>query len=41
MLEIFSDSTCLYFFSALLQANAAILSIVGVYFIYRVQSVQG
>ena len=33
----FSDSTGLYFYSALLQANAAILSIMGVFYIFRIQ----
>lgn len=36
----FSDSTGLYFYSALVQANAAILSIVGVFIIFRLQSLQ-
>lgn len=34
----FSDSTGLYFFSALLQANAAILAIVGIFVIFKIQS---
>jgi len=36
----FSESTLLYFFSALLQANAAILSIVGVFLVFRLQSLR-
>ena len=36
----FSENTGLYFFSALLQANAAILAIVGVFMIFRLQSYQ-
>ncbi|MCI0691130.1 hypothetical protein L0337_03880 [candidate division KSB1 bacterium] len=36
----FSDSTGLYFYSALVQANAAILSIVGVFTIFKIQSIQ-
>lgn len=39
-LKFFSDSSSLYFYSALLQANAAILSIVGVFIIFRIQSYQ-
>lgn len=38
--NLFSDNTGLYFYSALLQANAAILSIVGVFYIFRIQSNQ-
>ena len=38
--KFFSDNTGLYFFSAILQANAAILSIVGVFIIFRIQSYQ-
>lgn len=38
--SVFSANTGLYFFSALLQANAAILSIVGVFYIFKVQSIQ-
>jgi len=34
----FSDNSAYYFFSSLLQANAAILSIVGVFYIFRIQS---
>jgi hypothetical protein len=36
----FSTSTSLYFFSAFLQANAAILSIVGLFIIFKIQSLQ-
>lgn len=36
----FSENTGLYFYSALLQANAAILSIVGVFFIFRIQQLK-
>ena len=39
-LNFFSDSSSLYFYSALLQANAAILSIVGVFIVFRIQSYQ-
>jgi hypothetical protein len=34
----FSESSSLYFFSALLQANAAILSIFAIFVIFRIQS---
>jgi hypothetical protein len=36
----FSENTGLYLFSALIQANAAIFSIVGVFYIFRLQSIQ-
>ncbi|MBK7379640.1 MAG: hypothetical protein IPJ03_11635 [Ignavibacteriales bacterium] len=36
----FSENTGLYFFSSLIQANAAILSIIGVFYIFRLQSIQ-
>lgn len=36
----FSEYTGLYFFSTLIQANAAIFSIVGVFYIFRLQSIQ-
>lgn len=36
----FSSNTGLYLYSALIQANAAIFSIIGVFFIFRLQSVQ-
>ena len=39
-MEFFSESTGLYLFSALLQANAAILAILGVFGIFRIQSLQ-
>ena len=39
-MNFFSDYTALYFFSALLQANAAILAIVGVFFIFRIRTYQ-
>ena len=39
-MELFSNSTGLYLFSALLQANAAIIAIVGVFGIFRIQSLQ-
>jgi hypothetical protein len=39
-MELFSDSTGLYLFSALLQANAAIIAIVGVFGIFRIQNLQ-
>jgi hypothetical protein len=38
--NFFSENSSFYFFSSLLQANAAILSIVGVFFIFRIQSLQ-
>jgi len=34
----FSDSTGLYFYSALLQANAAIIALIGLYTTFRIQS---
>ncbi len=37
---IFSESTGFYSYSSLLQANAAILSILGIFTIFRVQSFQ-
>ena len=37
-MELFSDNTSLYFFSALLQANAAILSLLAIFVIFRIQS---
>lgn len=39
-MNFFSEYTALYFFSALLQANAAILAIAGVFFIFRIQTYQ-
>ncbi len=39
-MEIFDVNTGLYLFSALLQANAAIFAIVGVFGIFRIQSLQ-
>ena len=39
-MELFSANTGLYLFSALLQANAAIFAIVGVFGIFRIQSLQ-
>ena len=39
-MELFSNTTGLYLFSALLQANAAIIAIVGVFGIFRIQSLQ-
>jgi len=35
---IFTESTGLYFYSALLQANAAIIALVGLYTTFRIQS---
>lgn len=35
---LISDHLAYYFFSALLQANAAIFSIIGVFYIFRIQS---
>jgi hypothetical protein len=37
---MFSESTGFYLYSSLLQANAAILSILGVFTIFRIQSIQ-
>ena len=34
---IFTDSSGLYFYSALLQANAAIIALIGLYTIFRIQ----
>lgn len=39
-LEVYFENTGLYFYSSLLQANGAILAIVGVFFIFRIQSLQ-
>ncbi len=39
-MELFSNSTSLYFFSAILQANAAIIAIVGVFGIFKIQPFQ-
>jgi len=36
---IFTNSTGLYFYSALLQANAALVAIIGLYTIFRIQSI--
>jgi len=36
-LSLFSEYTGLYFYSALLQANAAMLSIAGIFFIFKIQ----
>jgi hypothetical protein len=38
--NLFSDSTSLYFFSALLQSNAAIISLVGIFVIFKIQTLQ-
>ncbi len=38
---VFSENSGLYLFSALLQANAAILAIGGVFYIFRIQSLHG
>lgn len=38
--NIFYEYTSIYFYSALLQANAAILAIVGVFGIFKIQSIQ-
>jgi len=38
--NFFYDYTSIYLFSALLQANAAILAIVGVFGIFKIQSIQ-
>lgn len=35
---VFNDSTSLYFYSALLQANAAIIALIGLYTTFRIQS---
>jgi hypothetical protein len=37
-MSFFSDSSSLYFFSALLQANAAILSLLAIFVIFRIQA---
>lgn len=36
----FSENSSFYFYSSILQANAAIFSIVGVFYIFRIQSLQ-
>jgi len=36
----FSESTGLYFYSALLQANAAIIAVIGIYIIFQIQGAQ-
>ncbi|OGU33642.1 MAG: hypothetical protein A2068_10190 [Ignavibacteria bacterium GWB2_35_6b] len=38
--EFFSENSSFYFYSSILQANAAIFSIIGVFFIFRFQSLQ-
>lgn len=38
--NFFSENSSFYFLSSLLQANASILSIAGVFFIFRIQSLQ-
>jgi hypothetical protein len=38
--KFFSDSSSLYYFSALLQSNAAIFSIFGVFVVFKIQSIQ-
>lgn len=38
-MEMFNENTGLYLFSALLQANAAILAIAGVFGIFKIQSI--
>lgn len=38
--DFFSENSSFYFLSSLLQANASILSISGVFFIFRIQSLQ-
>ena len=37
---VFSENTGLYLYSALLQANAAILSLIGIYYIFKIQSLK-
>lgn len=39
-MTLFSDATSHYFFSAILQANAAIIAIIGVFAIFKIQSLQ-
>jgi len=39
-MDFFSENTGLYLFSALLQANAAIIAIVGVFGIFKIQNLQ-
>ena len=39
-MNFFSDSSSLYLYSALLQANAAIIALIGVFFIYKFQALQ-
>lgn len=39
-ISLFSDTSALYFFSALLQANAAIIAIIGVFWIFKIQTYQ-
>jgi hypothetical protein len=36
---IFTDATGLYLYSALLQANAALLALIGLYIVFRLQSI--
>ncbi len=36
---VFTENTSLYFYSALLQANAAIIALVGLYTIFHLQNV--
>jgi hypothetical protein len=38
--NFFSDNSSFYFYSSILQANAAIFSIVGVFYIFKIQSLQ-
>jgi len=40
MEDFFSESSSLYFFSAILQANAALLALVGIFLIFRLQYFQ-
>jgi hypothetical protein len=40
LMDFFSDSSSLYFYGALVQANAAILSIIGIFVVFRIQSVR-
>jgi hypothetical protein len=40
MESFFTENTTLYFYSALLQSNAAIIALVGLYRIFKIQSLQ-
>ena len=40
MYSFFSESTSLYFFSTIIQANAAIISLAGVFIVFKIQGLQ-